>query len=230
MKTLLFSLLTVLGVAFGNAGVAITDLLGSVSPELSVTYSDLSTHRGVATREDSVAFSALVGVPVEGAHISVGVDLHDVDGDTEKDWSVAYARPVEIFGQSLGARIHLQRIDSSHGGWEEVGLALTYSHDIADLTTTVWHEADSSGPYGVEIMVSRDFATPVASLTITPFAAAHIADEYDGVEAGIAATYKLDNGLSLFLKGAYNDNDLDSSSAYSLEHDWSVGAGVSFKF
>jgi|TARA_B100001079_G_scaffold271036_2_gene287130 hypothetical protein len=230
MKTLLFSLATMLGVTLGNAGVTITNLLESVSPELGVNYSNLSTHRGVATREDSLAFSALVGIPVEGAHLSVGIDLHDVDGDTEKDWSVAYARPIEIFGQSLGARAHLKRIDSSNGGWEEVGLALTYAHDIADLTATVWHEADSSGPYGVEVMVSRDFATPVANLTITPFAAVNIADEYDGVEAGVAATYELNDSLSLFVKAAYHDNDLDSSSAYALEHDWSVGGGVSFRF
>ena len=230
MKTLLFSLTTLLGVTFGNAGVTVTNLLGDLSPELGVTYSELSTHRGVATREDSLAFSALVGVPVEGANLSIGVDLHDVDGDTEKDWSIAYARPIEIFGQSLGARAHLKRIDSSHGGWEEIGLALTYAHDVADLTATVWHEADSAGAYGVEIMVSRDFDTPVKSLTVTPFAAVNIADEYDGVEAGIAATYELDNGLSLFVKAAYNDNDLDSSSAYALDNDWSVGAGASFKF
>jgi hypothetical protein len=229
MKTLLFSLTTLLGVTFGSAGVTVTNLLGDLSPELGVSYSDLSTHRGVATREDAFAYSALVGVPFKGAHLSLGIDLHDVDGHTEKDWSVAYARPVEVFGQSLGMKAHFKTIDSSYGAWEEAGVALTYAHNVADLTATVWHEVDSDGSYGVEIMVSRDFTTPVENLTVTPFVAVNVADEYNAVEAGVSADYDLGNGLSAAAKVSYNDNDVDGS-AHTLDHDWGVGVGVNYKF
>lgn len=230
MKTLLFSLASMLGVTIGNAGITVTDLLGDFSSEASVSYSNLSTNRGLATREDSSAFSALVGVPVEEAQVSLGIDLHEVDGDLEKDWSVSYARPVKVFGQDLGAKAHFKRIDSSHGDWGEIGLALTYSHDLADLTATVWREVESNDAHGVEVKVSRDFSTPVESLAVAPFVAANVSNEYSSVEAGVSATYDFSNGFSLFLKGAYNNNDLDSSDAYALDDDWSFGAGVSLKF
>ena len=229
MKTLLFSLTTLLGVTFGNAGVTVTNLLGDLSPEFGVSYSNLSTSRGLATREDSFAYSALVGVPLEGAHLSLGIDLHDVDGDMEKDWSLAYARPVKVFGQSLGAKAHYESIDSSHGAWEEIGLALTYAHDLADVTATVWHEVNSDGSYGVEIMISRNFATPVNNFTITPFVAVDVADGYNAVEAGVSANYDLGKGLSAGAKVSYNDNNVDGS-AHTLDNDWSAGVGVSYKF
>jgi hypothetical protein len=230
MKTLLFSLASMLGVAFGNAGTTVTDLLGDFSPQVSVSYSDLSTNRGLATREDSFAYSVLLGIPVEEAELSLGIDLHDGDGDLEKDWSLAYARPVKVLGQNLGAKAYFEKIDSSYGDWEEIGLALTRSHTLADLTATVWHKVESDGAYGVEIMVSRDFSTPVANLSLTPFIAVNVANEYNAVEAGVSATHDFGNGLSLFFKGAYNNNDLDLSDAYALDNDWSLGAGASFKF
>tara|TARA_R110000744_G_scaffold92056_2_gene178483 strand:- start:1888 stop:2550 length:663 start_codon:yes stop_codon:yes gene_type:complete len=219
-----------LGVTLGNAGITVTNLIGDFSPQVSASYSNLSTNRGLATREDSFAYSILVGLPVEDAELSLGIDLHDVDGDFEKDWSVAYARPVKILGQGFGAKAYFERIDSSHGDWEEVGLSLTYSHDIADLTTTVWHQVDTDDAYGVEFMVSHDLASPVKNLSLTPFIAVNVANGYNAVEAGVSATHDFGNGLSLFLKGAYNHNDLDSSDAYALESDWSFGAGASFKF
>ena len=228
MKTLFFSIATMLGVTFGNAGVTVTNLLGDLSPELGVSYSNLSTTRGLATREDSLAYSALVEVPLEGANLSLGIDLHDGDGDLEKDWSVAYARPVEIFGQSLGAKAHFSRVDSSFGDWEEVGLALTYAHDLADVTATVWRELGSDGSYGVEVMLSRGVATPVEDLSLTPFVAVNVGEDYNAVEAGVSADYDFGNGFSASAKVSYNDNDVDG--AHGLDHDWSVGVGVNYKF
>ena len=229
MKTVLISLMTMLGVAVGNAGVTATDLLGDIFSEVGASYSNLSTSNGLATRDESFGYSATAAIPVEGIDLNIGIDLHDVDGGWEKDWSLSFARPVELFGQKLGLEASYKNIDSSFGAWDQVGLGVTYSHSVADVTTSLWRELGSNGSYGVEFLVSRDFDTPIENLTVTPFVAVNVAEEHSAVEAGVSAAYDW-NGITLFLKGSYNDNDVDASNAHSLENEWHFGGGVSYKF
>ena len=116
---------------------------------------------------------------------------------------------------------------SAFGDRHEFGVGLTYAHSLADLTATVWYE-DKSNWAGVEFLLSRDIETPIDNLTVTPFTAVNLSDEYIALEAGVAVNYELSNGLSLFAKGSYTNNDLDG--AFTVEDDWSLGAGVNFKF
>ena len=67
MKTVLISLMTMLGVAVGNAGVTATDLLGDIFSEVGASYSNLSTSNGLATRDESFGYSATAAIPVEGS-------------------------------------------------------------------------------------------------------------------------------------------------------------------
>ena len=230
MKKLILTTL-LMGAAMVGAVKATT--LADVSVEGGVSYSTLSTSGGVGIRDDAFSYSLTLSAPVKaGGTASVGIDIFDVDEGYEQDISLAYSRGDTLLGQDLGAEFYFQRIDSSFGGWDEVGVGLTYSHTLADLTATAWHEVGggSGGSYGVEFILSRDIATPVEGLVLTPFVGLNLADEYTALEAGLAAAYKITEGASVFVKGAYNDNDLDSSSAYSLDNEWSVGAGVSYKF
>ena len=229
MKTVLISLMTMLGVAVGSAGVTATSLFGNLSSEVSVSYNNLSTSGGLGIRDESVAYSLATSIPLEGADVHLALDLHDVDGGWERDWSVAFSRPVEVFGQKLGLEVFYNNVDSSFGPWDEVGVAAVFDGGFADVTASFWKELGSNAPYGVELIVSRDFDTPVENLTLTPFVAVNVAEEYNGVEAGVSATYDW-NGVSVFLKGSYNHNDLDGSDPYSLDHDWHFGGGVSYKF
>tara|TARA_Y100001938_G_C8052846_1_gene412791 strand:+ start:476 stop:1165 length:690 start_codon:yes stop_codon:yes gene_type:complete len=229
MKTLLFSLVTLLGVTLGNAGLSAVDLAENISVDASVSYSNLSTSGGLAVREDSLGYSVLLGTSFEGGVASVGVDIYDADGGTDTDLSISWARPVTILGQSLEAEIYFQQIESSYGGWEEAGLGLTYSNEWADVTATLWHELGTDASYGVEITVSRDFTVPVENLTVSPFVAVNIANDYNAVEVGVSADYDFGNNLSVGAKVSYNHNDVDGS-AYSLDNDWVVGAGFNYKF
>jgi hypothetical protein len=230
MKKLILTTL-LMGAAMVSAVKAST--LADVSVEGGVSYSTLSTSGGVGIRDDAFSYSLTLSAPVKaGGTASVGIDLFDVDEGYEKDISLSYSRAISLLGQDLGTDFYFQRIDSSFGGWDEVGASLTYSHALADLTTTLWHEVGggSGGAYGVELILSRDIDTPVDGLVLTPFVGLNLADEYTAFEAGLAASYKITEAASVFVKGGYNDNDLDSSSAYSLDNEWSVGAGVSYKF
>ena len=75
MKTLLFSLVTLLGVTLGNAGIDSGDIAENISVDASVSYSNLSTSGGLAVREDSLGYSVLLGTSFEGGVASVGVDI-----------------------------------------------------------------------------------------------------------------------------------------------------------
>ena len=161
--------------------------------------------------------------------MSVGVDLYETDDDTDSDISVSWGKPVSILDQPLQAEIYFQKIESAFGGWEEVGLGLTYSHALADLTASVWHELGSSASYGLELTLSRAFETPVENLTVSPFITSNFADSYNALEAGATVDYDFGNGLSAGAKVSYNHNDVDNSP-YSLDHDWNFGLGLNYKF
>ena len=226
-------ILTTLLMGAAMVGAVKASTLADVSVEGGVSYSTLSTSGGVGIRDDAFSYSLTLSAPVKaGGTASVGIDIFDVDEGYEQDISLSYSRGVSLLGQDLEADFYFQRIDSSFGGWDEVGASLTYSHALADLTTTVWHEVGggSGGAYGVEFILSRDIDTPVDGLVLTPFVGVNLADEYTAFEAGLAASYEITEAASVFVKGGYNNHDLDSSSAYSLDNEWSIGAGVSYKF
>lgn len=230
MKKLILTTL-LMGAAMVSAVKAST--VAGVSVEAGVSYSTLSTSGGVGIRDDAFSYSLGLSTPLEaGGTVSFGIDIFDVDDNYEQDISVSYSRGVTLLGQDFDADFYFQRIDSSFGGWDEVGASLTYSHTLADFTASAWHEVGggSGGSYGVDLIVSRDIDTPVEGLVLTPFIGVNLANDYTALEAGLSATYQITEAASAFIKGVYSDNDLDSSSLYSLEDEWSVGGGVSYKF
>ena len=226
MKKLILKTL-VMGVAMIGA-VKATTLATNISVEAGAAFSTLSTERGLGIREDSFGYSLLLGTPLADGNLSFAVSTNDVEDGFEQDWGITYSRAVKLFGQNLGAAAHLKSTESAFGDRNEFGVGLTYAHSLADLTATVWHE-DKSNWAGIEFLLSRDIETPIQNLTVTPFTAVNLSDEYTAVEAGVAVNHKLGNGLSLFSKGSYIDNNLDGS-AYNVEDEWSLGAGVNFKF
>ena len=225
MKTLI-SLITMLGVAICNADSHAS--LSDVSVEAGISYSSASTSGGLAVRDDSVSASILLGAPFSGGVASVGVDLHRADGDTEADLMVAWDVPVTILNQDLDAEVYFQKIDSSYGGWEEVGVGFSHDFDWAEVGVSFWHELGNTA-YGVELTASREFSTPIEGLTVNPFVAVNFADSYNAVEVGVVAEYQLTEDASFSAKVSFNDNDADGT-AYSLEKDWVVGAGFSYSF
>tara|TARA_R100000734_G_C3317340_1_gene110390 strand:+ start:15 stop:704 length:690 start_codon:yes stop_codon:yes gene_type:complete len=229
MKTLLVGLMTALGVAFSIAGSEATTLADNISVEAGVSYSNSSTSGGLAVRDEAFGYSLLLGAPVSGGALSVGLDLYEGDDNSDLDIAVAWGKPISILDQPFEAEVYFQKIESAFGGWEEVGLGLTYAHSLADLTASVWHELGSSASYGVELTVSRTFDTPVENLTATPFITANFADSYNAVEVGATVDYDFGNGLSVGLKTSYNHNDV-SNSPYALDHDWKFGLGFNYKF
>ena len=226
MKKLILKTLAMGAVIIG--AFTATTLAANISVEAGASFNTLSTNRGLGVREDSFGYSLLLGAPAADGNLSFAVSTHDVEDGFEQDWGITYSRAVELFGQNLGAAVHLESTDSAFGDRNEFGVGFTYAHSLADLTATVWYE-DKSNWAGVEFLLSRDIETPIDNLTVTTFTAVNLSDEYTAVEAGVAANYELSEGLSLFAKGSYIDNDLDGS-AHNLENEWSLGAGVNFKF
>jgi len=226
MKKLILKTLAMGAVMIG--AFTATTLAANISVEAGASFGTLSTERGLGIREDSFGYSLLLGAPVADGNLSFVVSTNDGEDGSEQDWGITYSRAVELFGQTLGATAHLKSTDSAFGDRNEFGVGVTYAHSLADLTATVWYE-DKSNWAGVEFLLSRDIETPIDNLTVTPFTAVNLSDEYTAVEAGVAANYAFSDRLSLFAKGSYIDNDLDGS-ALNVENEWVLGAGVNFKF
>ena len=227
MKTLI-SLITMLGVAICNAG-SHANLADSVSVEAGIAYSNTSTSGGLAIRDDSTSASILLGSPLSGGVASVGIDLHRADGETEADVNIAWGAPLTLFNVTLDTEVYFQKIDSSYGGWEEVGVGATYGFDWVEVGASLWHELGSNAGYGVELTASREFTTPVKGLTVSPFIAVNFADSYDAIEVGVSADYQLTEDAVVSAKLSFNDNDADGT-AYSLQKDWVVGAALTYSF
>ena len=214
MKKLILTTL-LMGAAMVGAVKATT--IADVSAEGGLSFSNLSTSNGLAVREDTTNYSLTLGTAVAG------------DGNTDTDISVSWGRPVNILGQDLAGAASFKKIESSYGGWEQLGLGLTYSDALADVTATVWHQLGSSASYGVELTVSKGLELFVDNLTTTPFVTTNLANDYNSVEIGVALGYDIGNGLSIGAKASYLHNDADGTS-YELDHDWGVSAGLSYKF
>ena len=230
MKKLVIGLMTMLGAAFSSAGTETSSsLTQGISVDLGVSQTELTNSRGLKVRDDSFGYSLLLGTSVGGGSLCAGVGLFETDDDTDSQIDVSWSRGVSLLGQDLDAKVSFQKVETDFGGWEQVGLGLAYSHELADVSTTVWHELGSSASYGVELTVSRIFETPVANLSVIPFITSNFANSYNSVEVGTVVDYDFGNGLSLAAKATYNHNDVDNSP-YSLDHDWNFGVGLKYKF
>tara|TARA_Y100001972_G_C7649245_1_gene326410 strand:- start:222 stop:923 length:702 start_codon:yes stop_codon:yes gene_type:complete len=233
MKKLVIGLMTVLGVAFSSAETCVAttpNLTQGISVETGVSYNGLTNVGGLKVRDDAFNYSLILGTDVGGGSLSAGLDLFETDDGTDTQIDLSWNKGVDILGQAFDATVSFQKVESDFGGWEEVGLGLAYSHEWADVSATVWHELGSSADYGVELTASRIFATPVANLSVIPFVTTNFANSYNAVEVGTVVDYDFGNGLSVAAKAAYNHNDVDTSSSYSLDHDWNVGLGFTYKF
>jgi hypothetical protein len=226
MKKLILTTL-MMGAAMFGAVNATT--LAEVSAEGSISFSNLSTSNGLAVREDTTNYSLMLGTSVADGNLAVGIGLAEGDGNTDTDVLVSWGRPVNILGQDLAGVASFKKIESAYGGWEQLGLGLTYSDAIADLTVTTWHQLGSSASYGAEVTLSKDLELLVDNLTTTPFVTANFANDYNSLEVGVALGYDIGNGLSIGAKASYLHNDADGT-LYELDHDWGVSAGLSYKF
>jgi hypothetical protein len=227
MKKLFFSLMTMLGVAFSNAGSEATTLADTLSVEAGASISNFTTHRGLATREDSLGGSATLGAPLGGGLLAYDWSLNDTDDGGELDFGLSYSRGASLLGQDFGFSAGFGSVESSLGDREEIFAGLSYSW-LADLTATVWHETENDW-VGVELGASYDIATPVENLTVSPFALVNLADEYTAVELGVKAGYAVTDQLSISAKASFNNNDFEGSS-FEVDDEWIFGAGATFKF
>ena len=232
MKKLVIGLMTVLGVAFSSAETCVATsptLTQGISVEAGVSHSELTNTRGLKVRDDAFNYSLLLGTDVGGGSLSAGVGLFETDDDTDSQIDLSWNTGVDLLGQAFDAKVSFQKVETDFGGWEQFGLGLAYSHELADVSATVWHELGSSADYGVELTASRIFATPVANLSVIPFVTTNFANSYNALEVGTVVDYDFGNGLSVAAKAAYNNNDLDNSP-YSLDHDWNFGLGFKYEF
>lgn len=232
MKKLVIGLMTVLGATFSSAETCTAtspNLTQGIYVDVGASHSELTNTRGLKVRDDAFNYSLLLGTDVGGGSLSAGVGLFETDDDTDSQVDVSWSRGVDLLGQAFDAKVSFQKVETDFGGWEQVGLGLAYSHELADVSATVWHELGSSASYGVELTASRIFETPVANLSLIPFITTNLANSYNAVEVGTVVDYDFGNGLSVAAKAAYNHNDVDNSP-YSLDHDWNVGLGFKYKF
>ncbi len=227
MKKLFFSLMTMLGVALSNAGSQATTLATDLSVEGGASISNFSTHRGLATREDSIGGSLALSTAVGGGDLSFGASLFDTDGGGEMDFGASYSLGVDLFGQNIGLTAALKDTESIFGDREELSLTASYTY-IADLSVGVWYE-DNNDLFGVELGVSYDFKTPVENLTLSPFVTVNFAEEYEALELGVKADYVLTEDVSIIGKVSFNNNTFEGSS-FEVDEEWVVGAGLSYKF
>ena len=227
MKKLFFSLMTMLGIALSNAGSQATTLATDLSVEGGASISNFSTHRGLATREDSIGGSLALSTAVGGGDLSFGASLFDTDGGGEMDFGASYSLGVDLFGQNIGLTAALKDTESIFGDREELSLTASYSY-IADLSVGVWYE-DNNDLFGVELGVSYDFKTPVENLTLSPFVTVNFAEEYEALELGVKADYVLTEDVSIIGKVSFNNNTFEGSS-FEVDEEWVVGAGLSYKF
>jgi len=228
MNKTLFSLLTILGIAFSNAGTQATTLADNIGVSGGISVSNFTTDRGLAVREDSFDYSLSLTAPLAGGDFSIGLGLADSDDDTDASYSVSYSKPIEVAGQKLKAKASFSGLDSVFGDREEVAVGLTYGYSLFDASAAVWHELENDW-FGVELGVSRPVGTPVNDLVATPFLTVNLADEYTAIEAGVKASYPISDQLSVSAKLSYNNNDFDNSS-FNVEDEWIIGAGLKFDF
>ena len=202
--------------------------VADISVEAGVSYSNLSTSGGLAIRDNSASASISAESPLSGGTLNLAVDLFRTDDATEADVAVAWGLPVSVFGATIDTEVYFQKIDSSFGGWEEVGVALGYSLDWFDVGAALWHELGTNAGYGVELTVSREFATPFDGLSASPFVTVNFADSYNALEVGFSAKYVMSDALSVGAKVSLNDNDAGGS--YALDKEWMAGLGLTYKF
>ena len=222
-----FILTILMGAILGSAAYSTT--LADTSVGVGFSASNFATDRGLAVRDDSLGYSLNLTAPAAGGNLSLGLGLYDTDGSSEDtDFSIAYSKGIEVFGQKVGASASFSGFDSVFGDREEIAIGLTYKLALIDASASVWHDLDNEW-YGVELGASTSFTTPIEDLSVTPFITLNLADEYTAIEAGLKASYPINDRLSASAKISYNNNDFEGSS-FEVNDEWIIGAGVGFKF
>ena len=228
MKSLLVGLMTLLGVAFGIAGTeATTTLTQNFYVQGGVSASNFTTDRGLATREDSIGASVSLTTPAGFGDLSFAASLFDTDGGGELDFGASYSFDYDVFGETIGLVAALEDTESVFGDREEFSLTADCTY-VADFTVGLWYETNNDW-VGVELGASYDFETPVENLVATPFIVVNIADEYQAFELGVKTSYVLTDDISVVGKLSFSDNNF-GSSAFEVDEEWVVGAGLSYKF
>jgi outer membrane usher protein FimD/PapC len=223
----IFILTILMGAILGSASYSTT--LADTSVGVGFSASNFATDRGLAVRDDSLGYSLNLTAPAADGNLSIGLGLYDTDGSSEDtDFSIAYSKGIEVFGQKFGASASFSGFDSVFGDREEIAIGLTYKLALIDTSVSVWHDLDNEW-YGVELGASTSIATPIKDLSVTPFITLNLADEYSAIEAGLKATYPISDKLSASAKASYNNNNFEGSS-FEVNNEWIIGAGVGFKF
>ena len=225
MKKLILTTM-LMGAAMISA-VKATTLANTRGVEAGASISNFSTHRGLAVRDDSIGGVASLSAPLGGGTLAYNWALSDTDNGGELDFSLSYSRGASLLGHDFGLIAGIGSVESVLGDRDEIFAGLSYTW-LADLTATVWHETENDW-LGVELGASYDIATPVESLTLSPFALVNFADEYTAIELGVKAGYDITDQLSVSAKASFNNNDFEGSS-FEVDEEWVVGAGVSYKF
>jgi hypothetical protein len=225
MKKFILTLL--MGAILGSAAYSTT--LADASVDVGFSASNFTTDRGLAVREDSLGYSLDLTAPLAGGDLSIGLGLYDTDGDSEDtDFSIAYSKGIDVFGQKFDATASFAGFDSVFGDREEIAIGLAYKISLIDASASVWHDLDNEW-YGVELGASTSVATPINDLIVVPFIAVNLVDEYTAIEAGLKASYPISDQLSASAKLSYNNNDFEGSS-FEVEDEWIIGAGIGYKF
>ena len=207
--------------------VKATTLADTLGVEAGASISNFTTHRGLATRDDSIGGVASLSAPLGGGVLAYDWALSDTDNGGELDFSLSYSRGASLLGHDFGLIAGIGSVESTLGDREEIFAGLSYTW-LADLTATVWHETERDW-LGVELGASYDITTPVENLTLSPFALVNLTDEYTAVELGVKAGYAVTDQLSISAKASFNNNDFEGTS-FEVDEEWIVGAGVSYKF
>ena len=220
MKTLLLSLMTMLGVAFSNAG----DI------SLEFTAEEQQFYRGLGRAKDD--FSTRLSTQQEGWGFGRNASASLVaDSESESHFGVGIQRPVKLGSLSLltDAQFRYHQFEGALPNSEEVGLGGWFASSFADIGVHFWRDLEYDWE-GVEVTIKKDLAVAsIKNLTLSPFITRSWFDAYDALNVGVKATYALKDNTDVFIKGAYGDNDIDVDT-FAVDEEIFWSAGLTFKF
>ena len=220
MKTLLFSLLTMLGIAFSNAGDIYLDLAAE----------EQQFYRGLGRAKDAFSTTLSTEQTLGGFGLNAHASLV-ADSESESHFGVGASRRLKLGSLDLlaDAQFRYHQFEGSLPTSQEVGVGGFVATSFADVGVHFWSDLEYDWE-GIEVTIKRDL--PVASiknLTLSPFVTRSWFDAYDSLHAGVKATYALKDNTDVFVQGAYGDNDIDIATfAVDEEIFWSAGLTVKF--
>lgn len=220
MKTLLFSLLTMLGVTFSNAGDIYLDF----------TAEEQQFYRGLGRAKDAFSTTLSTEQTLGGFGLNAHASLV-ADSESESHFGVGASRQLKLGSLSLlaDAQFRYHQFEGALPNSQEVGVGGWVATSFADVGVHFWSDLEYDWE-GIEVTVKRDL--PVASiknLTLSPFVTRSWFDAYDSLHAGVKATYALKDNTDVFVQGAYGDNDSDIAT-FAVDEEIFWSAGLTFKF